>query len=141
MELSAKYITDRKLPDKAIDVIDEAGASQMLLPGRPSGRKTIGQEEIESVIAKMARIPAKSVSKSDTEALKSLEADLKRAVYGQDEAIHAAVGGHEAVAGRACARGRSRSAPTCSPAPPASARPRWRASWPRRSASSCCAST
>jgi ATP-dependent Clp protease ATP-binding subunit ClpA len=88
VELSAKYITDRKLPDKAIDVIDEAGASQMLLP-EAKRRKKIGVKEIENVIAKMARIPAKSVSKSDTEALKSLESDLQRAVYGQDEAIHA----------------------------------------------------
>ncbi len=88
VDLSAKYITDRKLPDKAIDVIDEAGASQMLLA--PDQRKaTIGQEEIELVVAKMARIPPKSVSKSDTEQLKSLEEDLKRAVYGQDEAIGA----------------------------------------------------
>jgi ATP-dependent Clp protease ATP-binding subunit ClpA len=87
VELSAKYITDRKLPDKAIDVIDEAGASQML---RPEGErlKELGVEEIENVIAKMARIPPKSVSKSDTEALRSLEADLKRAVYGQDDAIN-----------------------------------------------------
>ena len=88
VELSAKYITDRKLPDKAIDVIDEAGAGQMLLPENKR-RKKIGAKEIEAVIAKMARIPAKSVSKSDTESLKSLESDLQRAVYGQDEAIHA----------------------------------------------------
>ena len=88
VELSAKYITDRKLPDKAIDVIDEAGASQMLLPA-DQRLASIDQDTIETVIAKMARIPAKSVSKSDTEALKSLEADLKRAVYGQDEAIAA----------------------------------------------------
>jgi ATP-dependent Clp protease ATP-binding subunit ClpA len=86
VELSAKYITDRKLPDKAIDVIDEAGASQMLVP-EAKRRKKIGAKEIESVIAKMARIPPKSVSKSDVEALKSLEDDLKRAVYGQDDAI------------------------------------------------------
>jgi ATP-dependent Clp protease ATP-binding subunit ClpA len=86
VELSAKYITDRKLPDKAIDIIDEAGASQMLLPeGRR--KKVIGLKEVEAVVAKIARIPPKSVSKSDTEALKQLEADLKRAVYGQDEAI------------------------------------------------------
>jgi ATP-dependent Clp protease ATP-binding subunit ClpA len=86
VELSAKYITDRKLPDKAIDVIDEAGASQMLLPeGRR--KKVIGQKEVEAVIAKIARIPPKSVSKSDTEALKNLDADLKRVVFGQDEAI------------------------------------------------------
>ncbi|MBA4792440.1 ATP-dependent Clp protease ATP-binding subunit ClpA [Phenylobacterium sp.] len=86
VELSAKYITDRKLPDKAIDIIDEAGASQMLLP-ESKRKKTIGVKEIEAVVAKIARIPPKSVSKSDTEALKQLEADLKRAVYGQDEAI------------------------------------------------------
>ena len=87
VELSAKYITDRKLPDKAIDVIDEAGASQMLLP-EAKRRKKLGVKDIETVIAKMARIPPKSVSKSDTESLKSLEDDLKRAVYGQDDAIH-----------------------------------------------------
>ena len=86
VELSARYITDRKLPDKAIDVIDEAGASQMLLA--PSKRKkVIGQKEIEAVIAKMARIPPKSVSKSDVEALKNLEIDLQGAVFGQPEAI------------------------------------------------------
>src|ERR1700760_4495346 len=86
VELSAKYITDRKLPDKAIDIIDEAGASQMLLPeGRR--KKTIGVKEIEAVVAKIARIPPKSVSKSDTEALKQLESDLKGAVFGQEEAI------------------------------------------------------
>src|SRR5476649_1259663 len=86
VELSAKYITDRKLPDKAIDVIDEAGASQMLLPeGRR--KKVIGLKKVEAVVAKIARIPPKSVSKSDTEALKQLEDDLKRAVYGQDDAI------------------------------------------------------
>ena len=83
VELSAKYITDRKLPDKAIDVIDEAGASQMLLP-ESKRKKTIGVKEVESVVAKIARIPPKSVSKSDTEALKELESDLKRAVFGQD---------------------------------------------------------
>ena len=86
VELSAKYITDRKLPDKAIDVIDEAGASQMLLP-QAKRRKRLGVKDIETVIAKMARIPPKSVSKSDTESLRSLESDLKRAVYGQDDAI------------------------------------------------------
>src|SRR5215472_866996 len=86
VELSAKYITDRKLPDKAIDIIDEAGASQMLLPeGRR--KKVIGIKEIETVVAKIARIPPKSVSKSDTEALKQLETDLRSAVFGQEEAI------------------------------------------------------
>lgn len=86
VELSAKYITDRKLPDKAIDIIDEAGASQMLLP-EGKRKKILGLKEIEAVVAKIARIPPKSVSKSDTEALKQLEGDLKRAVYGQDLAI------------------------------------------------------
>jgi ATP-dependent Clp protease ATP-binding subunit ClpA len=88
VELSAKYINDRKLPDKAIDVIDEVGASQMLLP-ESKRKKVIGVKEVEDVIAKMARIPSKSVSKNDTEALKSLESDLQRVVYGQDNAIHA----------------------------------------------------
>jgi len=86
VELSAKYITDRKLPDKAIDVIDEAGAGQMLLPENRR-KKVLGVKEIEAVVAKIARIPPKSVSKSDTEALKELETDLKRAVFGQDDAI------------------------------------------------------
>lgn len=86
VELSARYITDRKLPDKAIDIIDEAGASQMLLPeGRR--KKTIGVKEVEAVVAKIARIPPKSVSKSDAESLRELEADLKRVVFGQEDAI------------------------------------------------------
>jgi ATP-dependent Clp protease ATP-binding subunit ClpA len=88
VELSAKYINDRKLPDKAIDVIDETGASQMLLP-ESRRKKVIGVKEVEEVIAKMARIPPKSVSKSDAEHLRNLEDDLKRVVFGQDEAIHA----------------------------------------------------
>jgi ATP-dependent Clp protease ATP-binding subunit ClpA len=86
VELSAKYITDRKLPDKAIDVIDEAGASQMLLP-EAKRKKLIGIKEVEGVVAKIARIPPKSVSKSDTEALRQLEKDLSGAVFGQEEAI------------------------------------------------------
>ncbi len=86
VELSAKYITDRKLPDKAIDIIDEAGASQMLVPENRR-KKTLGVKEIEAVVAKIARIPPKSVSKSDAESLKQLEGDLKRAVFGQDDAI------------------------------------------------------
>ncbi|KHK89585.1 ATP-dependent Clp protease ATP-binding subunit ClpA [Novosphingobium malaysiense] len=86
VELSARYINDRKLPDKAIDVIDEVGAMQMLLP--PSRRKkTITAREIEAVIATMARIPPKSVSKDDKKALENLERDLKRVVFGQDKAI------------------------------------------------------
>jgi ATP-dependent Clp protease ATP-binding subunit ClpA len=86
VELSARYINDRKLPDKAIDVIDEVGAMQMLVP--PSRRrKTITAREIEKVIATMARIPPKSVSSDDRKALEHLERDLKRVVYGQDKAI------------------------------------------------------
>src|SRR5678816_246918 len=86
VELSARYIHDRKLPDKAIDVIDEVGAMQMLLP--PSRRKkTITTKEIEAVVATMARIPPKSVSTDDKRVLETLEADLKRVVFGQDMAI------------------------------------------------------
>ncbi len=85
-ELSAKYMTDRKLPDKAIDVIDEAGARQMLFP-EDERKKIIDTEEIEEVVAKMARIPPKSVSKSDTERLKKLGEELRRVVFGQGEAI------------------------------------------------------
>ncbi len=88
VELSARYINDRKLPDKAIDVIDETGASQMLLPeGRR--KKSIGVKEIEATIATMARIPPKTVSKDDAEVLANLETMLKRVVYGQDRAIEA----------------------------------------------------
>jgi ATP-dependent Clp protease ATP-binding subunit ClpA len=86
VELSSRYITDRKLPDKAIDVIDEAGASMRLLPASKR-KKTIGVKDVETVVAKMARIPPKSVSKSDETALKDLDASLKRVVFGQDEAI------------------------------------------------------
>ncbi|GGD53681.1 ATP-dependent Clp protease ATP-binding subunit ClpA [Lacimicrobium alkaliphilum] len=85
-ELSAKYINERHLPDKAIDVMDEAGASQRLLPVSKR-KKTIGVNEIEHIIAKMARIPEKSVSASDKEVLKSLDRDLKMVVFGQDNAI------------------------------------------------------
>ena len=85
-ELSSKYINERHLPDKAIDVMDEAGASQRLLP--PSKRKkTIGVGDIEQIIAKMARIPEKSVSASDKEVLKNLGRNLKMVVFGQDQAI------------------------------------------------------
>jgi ATP-dependent Clp protease ATP-binding subunit ClpA len=86
VELSARYINDRKLPDKAIDVIDESGASQMLLP-ESRRKKTIGVKEIEVTIATMARIPPKSVSKDDAEVLRNLNENLKRVVYGQDAAI------------------------------------------------------
>jgi ATP-dependent Clp protease ATP-binding subunit ClpA len=86
VELAARYINDRKLPDKAIDVIDEAGAAQHLLPDSRR-KKTIGVKEIEAVVAKIARIPPKNVSKDDAEVLKDLDASLKRVVFGQDDAI------------------------------------------------------
>ena len=85
-ELSAKYISERHLPDKAIDVMDEAGASQRLLPSSKR-KKTIGVGDIEHIIAKIARIPEKSVSASDKEVLKNLGRDLKMVVFGQDPAI------------------------------------------------------
>lgn len=85
-ELSERYITDRFLPDKAIDVIDEAGAAQKLLP--PSRRKkTIGATDVEQVVAKIARIPSAQVTSSDKEALRDLDKKLKMVVFGQDEAI------------------------------------------------------
>ncbi len=88
VELSARYINDRKLPDKAIDVIDEVGAAQMLLP--PSKRKkTITVRDVEGVVAKIARIPAKTVNRDDKEVLRTLERDLKTLVFGQDKAIEA----------------------------------------------------
>ncbi len=88
VELSAKYINDRKLPDKAIDVIDEVGAAQMLLPENRR-RRTIGVKEVEAVVAMIARIPPKSVSKDDTTSLLNLAAELKQVVFGQSDAIDA----------------------------------------------------
>ena len=88
VELSAKYIHDRRLPDKAIDVIDETGASQMLVPEHRR-RKTVGVKDIETTVATMARIPPKTITKSDFEVLQNLERDLKRVVFGQDQAIMA----------------------------------------------------
>ena len=85
-ELSAKYINDRHLPDKAIDVIDEAGAAQRILP-KSKQKKTIGNKEIEDIVAKIARIPPKNISSDDRSALKTLERDLKAVVFGQDKAI------------------------------------------------------
>jgi ATP-dependent Clp protease ATP-binding subunit ClpA len=88
VELSAKYINDRKLPDKAIDVIDEVGASRMLLPENKR-RKTVTLRDVEEIVAKIARIPPKSVSADDKETLRNLERDLKAMVFGQDKAIDA----------------------------------------------------
>ncbi len=88
VELAERYINDRKLPDKAIDVIDEVGAAQMLLP-EGKRRKTIAVKDVEAVVAKIARIPPKSVSRDDRLALQNLERDLKTMVFGQDKAIDA----------------------------------------------------
>ncbi|MGB0684256.1 MAG: ATP-dependent Clp protease ATP-binding subunit ClpA [Magnetovibrionaceae bacterium] len=88
VELSARYIGDRKLPDKAIDVIDEVGASRMLLP-EAKRKKTVSVKDVEEVVAKIARIPPKSVSRDDKKALANLERDLKTVVFGQDNAIEA----------------------------------------------------
>ena len=85
-ELSAKYINDKQLPDKAIDVIDEAGAAQKILP-KSKQKKLIGSKEIENVISKMARIPEQNVNKNDRNALKTLERDLKAVIFGQNKAI------------------------------------------------------
>jgi len=87
-ELAAKYITDRHLPDKAIDVIDEAGAAQRILP-KSKQKKLIGKQEIEEIVAKIARIPPQHVSSDDRAALKNLDRDLKSVVFGQDNAIEA----------------------------------------------------
>ena len=87
-ELSAKYINDRHLPDKAIDVIDEAGAAQRIAP-KLKQKKTIGKPEIEEIVAKIARIPARNVSSDDRSALKTLDRDLRSVVFGQDKAIDA----------------------------------------------------
>ena len=88
VELSSKYIHDRKLPDKAIDVIDEVGASRMLFPEHKR-RKTVTLKDVEEIVAKIARIPPKSVSSDDKETLRNLERDLKGMVFGQDRAIDA----------------------------------------------------
>ena len=88
VELANRYINDRRLPDKAIDVIDEVGASQRLLP-ESKRRKTVGVKDVEGVVAKIARIPPKNVSRGDKTVLESLERDLKTVVFGQDEAIAA----------------------------------------------------
>jgi ATP-dependent Clp protease ATP-binding subunit ClpA len=89
-ELAARFINDRHLPDKAIDVIDEAGAAQKILP-KSRQKKVIGKNEVEEIVAKIARIPAKSVSSDDRNALKTLDRDLKNVVFGQNKAIDALV--------------------------------------------------
>ena len=128
MELAARHINDRHLPDKAIDVMDEAGARQRLKP--PAERSgVVDVEQIEEVVARMARIPAKSVSTSDREVLRNLERNLKLVIFGQDPAIEAL--------GSAIKMARSGLGEQHKPVgsflfagPPAWARPRSRGSWP-----------
>ena len=139
VELSARYINDRKLPDKAIDVIDEVGASRMLLPEHKR-RKTVTVRDIEEIVAKIARIPPKSVSVDDRTVLQNLERNLKTMVFGQDKAIGALASAIK-LARAGLREPESPSGATSSPAPPASARPRWRVSWRAPWASTWCAST
>ena len=129
VELSSRYMADRKLPDKAIDVIDEVGASQMLLPASKR-KKTVSVKDIEATIATMARIPPKTVSKDDTEKLKGLcDVTLKRVVFGQDEAIAALAASIKLSRASVCARRKNRLAAIGSPARPVSVKPKWRANW------------
>jgi len=99
VKLSTRYIHDRKLPDKAIDVIDEVGAAQML-KSESARRKVVGTKEIEEIVAKIARVPIKAVNARDKEALKSLEVDLKTVVFGQEQGDRGAGLGHQAQPGR-----------------------------------------
>ena len=124
VELSARYIHDRKLPDKAIDVIDESGAAQMLLP-ESRRKKTIGLKEIETTIATMARIPPKTVSKDDAVVLQHLDQTLKTGGLRPGQGDRRALRLRSSSRAPGCASRRSRSAATCSRARPASARPRW----------------
>ena len=105
VELAARYINDRKLPDSAIDIIDEAGAAQHLV-SESKRRKTISPKEVEAVVAKIARIPPKNVSKNDAEVLRDLDAGLKRVVFGQGQRHRDAVQRHQAGPMRACATGK-----------------------------------
>jgi ATP-dependent Clp protease ATP-binding subunit ClpA len=139
VELSARYINDRKLPDKAIDVIDEAGAAQHLLPDSKR-RKTIGPKEIEAVVAKIARIPPKNVSKDDSEMLRDLESALKRVVFGQDAAIDALSSAIK-LARAGLREPENPSATICSPGQQAWAKPKWQSNWPILWAWNCCALT
>ena len=116
VELSARYIHDRKLPDKAIDVIDESGAAQMLLP-ESRRKKTIGIKEVETTIATMARIPPKTVSKDDAEVLAHLEDTLEARGLRAGQGDQLARRPRSSSRVRACASPRSRSAATCSPGP------------------------
>jgi ATP-dependent Clp protease ATP-binding subunit ClpA len=125
VDLSVRYIHDRKLPDKAIDVIDESGAAQMLLP-ESKRKKTIGVKEIESTIATMARVPPKTVSKDDAEVLGNLEAALRSASFMARTRRLKRSPARSSSRARACANRKSRSVPISFPGRPASARPKSR---------------
>ena len=138
-ELSAKYINDRHLPDKAIDVIDEAGAAQQILA--PSKRKkTISKTEVEEIVAKIARIPPANVSNDDRGKLKTLDRDLKSVVFGQDKALDVLASAVKMARSGWVGR-TSPSALSCSVAPPAWAKPKRPSSWPTSWVLSCCALT
>ena len=137
VELSSRYMADRKLPDKAIDVIDEVGASQMLVPASKR-KKTVSVKDIEATIATMARIPPKTVSKDDTEKLKGLDVTLKRVVFGQDEAISAPAWRPSSCRVPVCENRKSQLAAICSPARQVLVKPKWRVNWRRLWVSNCC---
>ncbi len=122
-ELAARHINDRHMPDKAIDVVDEAGANLRLQPVEKRAT-SVTVTQIENVVARIARIPPKNVSLSDRDVLKNLERNLKLTIFGQDKAIEALVVRDQDVALRAWAISASRSVRSCSRVPPASARPR-----------------
>lgn len=139
VELSVKYINDRHLPDKAIDVIDEAGARSRLMPASKR-KKTVNVADIESVVARIARIPEKTVSASDRDVLRNLGDRLKMLVFGQDQAIEALT---EAIKMSRAGLGHERK-PVGSflfAGPTGVGKPRSPYSWPRRWISSCCVST
>ena len=123
VELSAKYIHDRKLPDKAIDVIDETGASQMLVP-ESKRKKKIGVKEVEATVATMARIPPKTITKSRRRGAGQSRQGPEAPGVRPGQGDRGAGERRSSCRAPACASRRSRSAATCSPAPPASARPR-----------------
>ena len=138
-ELSAKFINDRHLPDKAIDVIDEAGAAQRILP-KSKQRKTITKGDIEDIVSKIARIPPQSVNTDDRNKLATLDRDLKATVFGQDPAIEALANAIK-MSRAGLGRPTSRLARSCSAAPRVWVKPRWPNSWPLFSALKCCVST
>ena len=127
MRLSVRHLKDLHLPDKAIDVIDEAGAAQKLRPAEQRVN-VIGVAEIEHIVARMARVPVQAVSNDDKLALQNLETELKAVIFGQDRRDRGGRVGDQALAFGFARRPTSRSATSCSPARPASARPSWRVS-------------